>query len=258
MNVLAGQQGLRQGFQKVKNARFPAVAQAEHMIIVDDIDHIGRVGQAVAPGGKGVGRKGPCGPGRVGKTQAHVVGKAGVAQQQAKFRGADGLVQVVGAAPAQHLIRALGQHGLEAEFGHSGGEVVVVHAFRMLEGHGLDAEELFQAGRLCLHLAVKLLAGVEKGQGMRRGFGHKFHAARLRQGRKAIKHFRNVLLKEVKGCARNGEGHAKVLAVAADELEHELIGGQVAQACRAQHGIAVVVIVFINGILTHIKNRIAA
>jgi len=156
------------------------------------------------------------------------------------------------------MIRPFGQHGFEAQTGQGCGQVVIVDAFRMLEAHGFGAEQLLQARGLGPDLMLKFLARIEEGQGMGAGFTQKFHAARGGQGLEAVQHFGRVLLKKVQGRAGNGKGQTEGALVAADEPEHKLVGGQIAEARCPQQGFAVAVVVFVQRVLPHVEHGVAA
>ena len=128
------------------------------------------------------------------------------------------------------MVRAFGQHDLEAQFFQSHGQVVVVEEFRVAEGHRLFAEQTLDPRAVFLDLEVEFIPGIEKGQGVRAGFGHKLHAAGVGQGLEAVHHLGRVLLELVQGRAGDGEGHLEILAVAADQLEQQIVHGQVAGA----------------------------
>ncbi len=156
------------------------------------------------------------------------------------------------------MIRPFGQHGLEAQFFQSHGQVVVIDKLRVAESDRLLAEEPPDARAVLSDLKIKFIPGVEKGQGVRAGFGHKFHAAGVGQCPEAVHHLGRVLLELVQGRAGDGKGHLEILAVTADQLEQQIIHAQVADARSEQQRVAIAVVVLINGILAHIKNGVAA
>ena len=246
VEILVGQQGGGQGFHKVENARLPGIAQAEGMVIVEDVDDFGRSGKAVAPGGVLFRRERPLVPALIIEAQADVRGQGRVAQQKTHPGRGNRSVDIIGAAPAQHMVRALGQHGLETQLFQSHGQVVVIDELRIAEGRGLFAEKPLDPLALFPDLDVEFIPGVEKGQGVGRCFGHKFHVAGIGQGLEALHHLGRVLLELVQGRARDGKSHLEGLAVTADQLEQQVVHGQIAGAGREQQGVAVVVVVLVK------------
>lgn len=144
------------------------------------------------------------------------------------------------------MVRALGQHGLETQLFQSHGQVVVIDELRIAEGRGLFAEKPLDPLALFPDLDVEFIPGVEKGQGVGRCFGHKFHVAGIGQGLEALHHLGRVLLELVQGRARDGKSHLEGLAVTADQLEQQVVHGQIAGAGREQQGVAVVVVVLVK------------
>ena len=128
------------------------------MKIIVNIDYIRLVAQAVAPRGELVCSKRPVAPAPVAKAQAHVVRKGRIAQQKIHLGARNRAVHPVGAAPAKHLIRTLGQRGFKTKLLQGGGKVIVEHAFRMHEGGRLFAKQFFDTRTLRLDLSVKFLA----------------------------------------------------------------------------------------------------
>jgi len=105
-------------------------------------------------------------------------------------------------------------------------------------------------------LLGKLLAGVEEGQGMVVGFGEELDGAGIGQGMKSAHDLRGVSFELLDEHSGAGIGELETSGVFVDELENELIGGQIALLGHLVDNLLIVIFVEIIGV--GIKNGVSS
>ncbi len=121
-----------------------------------------------------------------------------------------GLVDKIGAPPAQDLIGALGEHHPVSHCLDEAGEVVVINHLRVAESPGGLPEKAADPVAVPDHLIFELALGEQEGQGMVVGLVDELHAAGLRQGDKALQDVRPVHLQLVQQYARDRIGYPEI------------------------------------------------
>ena len=81
----------------------------------------------------------------IGETEGDVVGQGIVLEQQLQRAASRRTVDEIRTAPAEDMVRALGEHGVIAHVLHRAGQRVVVDELRIAEHAGPDPEQRLDA-----------------------------------------------------------------------------------------------------------------
>ena len=228
----------------------------ERLVIHEQIDEIpGGVG-GVRPLGKLVRRERKFGPLVVREPEGDVVREAVILEQKLEAIAPRRAVDEVRAAPAEHMIRTLGKHGLVAHRFHGPCQIVVVDKFRIAEDTGRYAEERFDPLVVQGDLFPELLRGIQKRQRMVVRLGKQFHASGGHQFPEALDDFRRVGLELIERRSGNGETDLEPAVVFADQLEQKRVHGQVAFTGHLQHDAAVRVLVLVKGVHADVEKGV--
>ena len=156
------------------------------------------------------------------------------------------------------MIGAFGEHGFVSHFFDDGGNVVAIDQFSVAENFGRDAETIPDHAVVQFHLFGELLQIVKRRQRMGIGFREQFHAARVHKAAKTVNHLGLILGELFQRHAGDGKRHFKTAVLPPDQLQKQLVHGQIAFAGHFFHNGTVGFGVFVEMILSDVKEAVVS
>ena len=254
--VLVLQNHAGQGFHEVEDAGGLPLVLTEGLVVHEEIDGLALSVEGEEPARVLLGAERIFLPRAVGEAEGDVVGKPVVLEEQAYAAAGARLIDEIGAAPVDDLIRALREDGPEALFLGDIRDIVVVDELRVAEGRGRDVEVFLHEAVVLIDLGPELVHGEEKGQGMGVGLGKHFHAARVHELLEALEHVRRELHHLIDEDAGEGEAHLEGAVMPLYLAVEKVVHGQVALLGHLAHDGTVRLVILVNMVVTNVEEGI--
>ena len=251
-----GEHSLGQRSHKVEDAAGSLLVLTEGLVVHKEVDNLAGGVLIGNPTCILVGGQRPLAPTLIGEAEGDVVAELVVPQQHAELLVQSVGIDKVGTLPTQDVLGTLGQHCLEAHRGHHLANLVGVDELGVAERGGGVAKLLLDESNVLLHLALELLGGDERREGVGVGLGEELHATRCGQLTERVEHLGGVAAELLDCQTRDGESHLEGALILADEAEQEVVHREIALRGHTLHNDAVGGDIEIVVVLAHIEEPI--